>query len=202
MEKISDFLSVNSGYGNGYGDGSGSGSGDAFGSGFGSGISQINGRTVYQIDGVETILTNIKGNVAKGYVLRSDLSLASCYVAKGHNMFAHGITIQKAVDALQEKIFQEIDAETAISMFLKKFSDPNKKYPAKDFYVWHHHLTGSCEIGRDAFVKDGGYDLENDTFTVHEFIEITKNSYGGDIIRQLENALKDEIEKGQVVMML
>lgn len=162
MEKISDFLSVNSGSGYGYGDssgdgfgdgsgfgfgdgssdgdgfgfgdglgsgsgsgdgdgygsgsgsgyGSGSGSGDAFGSGFGSGISQINGRTVYQINGVETILTNIKGNVAKGYVLRSDLSLASCYVAKGHNMFAHGITIQKAVDALQEKIFQEIDAET------------------------------------------------------------------------------------------
>lgn len=190
MEKISDFLSVNSGSGNGDGDGSGNGSGY----GDGSGISQINGRTVYQIDGVGTILTNIKGNVAKGYVLYDDLSLDSCYVAKGHNMFAHGITIQEAVDALQEKIFQKIDTETAISMFLKKFPDPNKKYPAKDFYVWHHHLTGSCKMGRDAFVKDGGYDLENDTFTVHEFIEITKNAYGGDIIRQLETAVKKEKE--------
>ena len=75
-------------------------------------------------------------------------------------------------------------------MFLKEFSDLSKKYPARDFYVWHHRLTGSCEMGRNSFVKNGGYDLENDTFTVSEFIEITRNSYGGDIMRQLERRLE------------
>ena len=50
-------------------------------------------------------------------------------------------------------------------------------------------------MGRNAFVRNGGYDLENDTFTVKEFIDITKDSYGGEVIRQLEAALKER-ERG------
>ena len=41
------------------------------------------------------------------------------------------------------------------------------------------------------FVDQGGYDLDRDTFTVEEFIEITKNSYGRDAIK----ALAEEIER-------
>ena len=46
-------------------------------------------------------------------------------------------------------------------------------------------------MGRNNFVRNGGYDLENDTFTVQEFIGITKNAYGGDIIRQLESRVSE-----------
>lgn len=49
-------------------------------------------------------------------------------------------------------------------------------------------------MGRDMFVKNGGYDLEKDMFTVKEFIDITQNEYGGDIIKQLE----DEINKREL----
>jgi hypothetical protein len=175
--KIKEFLSVNNGSGYGYGDGDG------------YGIKSINGDIVYQIDSIPTVIKHIKGNVAKGFILNSDLSLSPCYIVKGHNKFAHGETLEKALKDLEDKIFEDIDTDEAIELFLKEFSDLNKKYPAKDFYLWHNRLTGSCEMGRNSFVKNGGYDLEHDMFTVQEFIDITRNAYGGDIIKQLENTI-------------
>ena len=205
--KIKEFLSVNngdgsgygsgSGYGDGSGDGSGSGSGSGYGYGYGSGdgsgdgIKSINGDIIYIIDNTPTVIKHIKGNVAKGFILNSNLSLSPCYIVKGHNKFAHGKTLEKALKDLQNKFFEDMDTDEAIQLFLKEFSDLNKKYPAKDFYVWHNRLTGSCEMGRNSFVKNGGYDLEHDTFTVQEFIDITRNAYGGDIIKQLENTIKE-----------
>lgn len=185
-----------SGYGSGYGygNGSGSGSGNGYGSGDGSGISSFNGMDVHQIDNVPTIIKTVRGNIAKGYILVDDMTLSPCYVAKGQNLFAHGETAQKAVQALQEKIYANMDTDTAIETFLQEFPDCEKKYPAKDFYIWHNRLTGSCEMGRNKFVTKHGFDLEHDTFTVQEFIDITKNDFGGDVIRQLEKHMKGDAE--------
>ena len=47
-------------------------------------------------------------------------------------------------------------------------------------------------MGRNSFVKSGGYDLDNDKFTVQEFINITRNAYGGEIIKELEEKIKNE----------
>ncbi len=152
----------------------------------------FNGQQVYQIDRIATILKQVKNNVAKGFILNDDFTLTPCYVVKGHNKFAHGETLKKAMEDLENKIFEDMDTDEAIDMFLNEFSDLNKKYPAKAFYIWHNRLTGSCEMGRNSFVKNGGYDLENDTFTVAEFIEITKNAYGGDIIKRLSDRLLSE----------
>ena len=182
------------GYGYGYGDGSGYGYGYGDGSGDGSGISTFNGQRVYQVDGVPTIISKVRGNIAKGFILCDDFTLSPCYIAKGHNKFAHGKTLKMAVEDLENKIFEDMDPEEAIRLFLQEFSDPDKKYPAKAFWVWHNRLTGSCEMGRNNFVRNGGYDLENDTFSVQEFIDITKNAYGGNVIQKLENALHQTLE--------
>ncbi len=188
--------------GYGYGFGSGSGSGYGFGYGYGSGsgydIKMYCGAPVFQIDGVPTIISKVRENIARGFILCDDLTLDPCYVAKGHNKFAHGKTLAKAVEDLQNKIFADMDPEEAIALFLKEFPDPHKKYPAKEFWVWHNRLTGSCEMGRNAFVQNGGYDLEHDTFTVQEFIDITRNAFGGAVIRQLEETLqRNETEAGR-----
>ena len=207
MEKIKEFLNISSGsgdgsgygsgdgsgYGSGYGYGYGYGDGYGYGSGYGYGIKAINGDIIYQIDDIPTIIKQVRNNVAKGYILNNDLSLTPCYIVKGHNKFAHGETVKKAMEDLENKIFEDMDTDEAIEMFLKEFSDLDKKYPAKDFYIWHNRLTGSCEMGRNSFVRNGGYNLEKDTFTVQEFIDITKNAFGGEIIRQLENAIKGQI---------
>lgn len=176
------------GFGFGYGDGEGSGYGSGFGSGYGDGIKRINGMKVYRIDGLLTVITRVKLALAKGFILNSDLTLTPCYIAKGDGYFAHGKTVKEAEKALQEKIFENMDTEEAIGRFLCTFKK-GEKYKGQDFFLWHHYLTGSCEMGRRAFVRDRGLDLEA-YYTVEEFLELCKDSYGGDIIKQLQERLK------------
>ena len=185
--------SSSDGYGYGYGFSSGGGfsSSDGYGYGYDKDISKFNNDKVYLVDDVLTIIKKVKDNIARGYILNSDFTLQPCYIAKGHNKFAHGKTIRKAVEDLQNKIFEDMDTDKTIELFLQEF-ELDKKYKGKDFYIWHNRLTGSCEMGRQSFVKNKEIDLENDMFTVQEFIDLTRNDFGGDIIEQLEKTIKKE----------
>lgn len=165
------------------GDGSCYGSGD--GSGDGSDIKSFSGAAVHMIDGVPTILTAIHRNTAKGYILRDDLTLDPCYIAKAGNCFAHGDTLEKAVADARDKLFDDMPEDERIAAFMEAH-ERGVKYPARDFYDWHHRLTGSCRMGRDEFVRAHGIDLENGMYTVEEFVAITRNSYGGAVIARLE----------------
>ena len=173
------------GYGGGSGYGYGGGSGD--GSGSGDGLKSINGQTVDMIDDVPTILTSIIGNAAKGFIVCADFSLAPTFVCKQGNTFAHGETLHKAREALLEKLFDDMPTEDRIAAFCAEFK-PGVKRPAMDFFSWHHRLTGSCEQGRREFARQHGVDLESDKLTPEEFFALTRDSYGGSIIRQTEEA--------------
>ena len=183
------------GYGFGYGDGSGDGFGNGFGNGFGygfgsgdgfgNGINTFCGKKVYIIDDMQTIIESVRGNIAKGYILQSDLTLTPCHVVKENGKFAHGNTLREAFEALQEKLYDDSTEEQRLQKFREHFPDFSKEYPAKELFVWHHVLTGSCKAGREAFCRDNGIDINNDTFTIHEFISLTKNSYGGETIKKL-----------------
>ena len=170
-----------SGYGSGYGDYDGSGFGDCYG----SGLKSINGKKIYMIDGIAITISHIHGNIAKGTIVNRDLTETPCYIVKEGKYFAHGKTLAEAHTALQDKLFNKMPVEKRIA----KFWTCHKrgiKYPTKDFFEWHHKLTGSCLMGRQQFAKDHGVDLEGE-MTVEEFIALTKNSFGGDIIKRLEN---------------
>ena len=190
MEAIEEFLKVSSGdgygYGNGSGDGSGSGYGDGYGNGDGNGVKTFCGKRAYLIDGVQTIIESVRGNVAKGYILQSDLTLTRCCVVKENDKFAHGSTLREAYEALQEKLYDDSTEKERILKFRNHFPDFSKKYPARELFIWHHVLTGSCKAGREAFCRDRGIDVDKDEFTIHEFIEMTENSYNGDIIKKLK----------------
>ena len=108
---------------------------------------------------------------------------------KGNGYFAHGETVKEARQALIDKIFENMDTDEAIDKFLDTFKK-GKKYTAKDFYNWHHILTGSCEKGRKSFMKDRGIEFE-DKLSVDEFIELCEDSYGGDVIKQLKERYKN-----------
>jgi hypothetical protein len=174
------------GYGTGNGDGDGVGDGDGDGSGYGDGIKSFNNQPVNIIDKTQTIITSIKNNIAKGFILQPDLSLLPCYIAKGENQFAHGSTIHEAVESLQEKLLIKLSIEQRIFKFKEKFSSLKKKYKAIDYFNWHYFLTGSCNMGRMLFINQNNINLEKDKFTVLEFIEKTKNQYGSNIIDQLK----------------
>ena len=176
------------GYGDGYGysgcDGCGDRGGYGYGYGGGSGLKSINGKKVYIVDGTATTISHIHGNVAKGTIVNSDLTETPCYIVKEGRYFAHGNSLAEANAALQDKLFEEMPAEERIAEFWKCHKK-GVKYPTKDFFEWHHKLTGSCLMGRQQFAKDHDVDLEGE-MTVEEFIALTKNAFGGEIIKRLE----------------
>ena len=182
--------------GRGYGRGDNDGRGDGDGYGRGYGLISFNCQKVYYIDGIPVVIERVHGNLAKGYTVNKDLTTQKCYIVKHNNLFAHGETAREAERALQDKIFGNMNADEKIDAFLEEF-DLEAKYPARLFYEWHHKLTGSCEFGRKAFVKNHGIDLEKGTYTVAEFIEITKEDYGGDIIEQLSERIEEEKQKNE-----
>ena len=177
-----------SGFGSGFGSGSGSGSGSGYGDGSGSGygIKTFNGDKVYIIDDIPTIIKHVHDNVAKGYILNDDFTLTETFVVKENGKFAHGETLHEAFASLQEKLYDDSTEEERLEAFKKHFPDFTKKVSAKELFHWHHVLTGSCKQGRLAFCINKGIDIDKDAYTVHEFIELTQDSYGGDIIRKLK----------------
>lgn len=187
------------GSGSGFGGGSSFGSGSGFGSGYGSGngfgncnnsdgdisaIKSYNGQLVHNIDGVATIITFVRENIAKGFIVNEDMTLVQCYVARHGNTFAHGDTLKQAVAGLRDKMLEDMPVEERIEEFQKVFKD-GVKYPATDFFDWHNKLTKSCLIGRETFVINHNIDL-NCEMTVAEFIATCENYFGGEIIKKLK----------------
>ena len=191
-----------SGYGYGTGTGSGTGSGDGYGYGTGygygygygdnsgsdygldNGVKEVSGDTVYIVDNVPTIFKSVRDNIAQGFILQRDLTRKPCYIVKEQNKFAHGDTLHDAFTALQEKLYDDSTEEERIEAFRKKFPEYDTPYPNRDLFAYHHVLTGSCRMGRESFCQNKGIDL-NGTTTVREFIELTKGSYGSEIICKL-----------------
>ena len=193
-----DGFGYGSGYGSGYGQvygcgdgsGDGSGAGNSFGSGNGfgdcysSGLKNINGKKIYMVDGIAITISHIHGNTAKGTIVNNDLTETPCYIVKEGKYFAHGKTLAEANAALQDKLFNKMPVEKRIAAFWACHKK-GVKYPTKDFFEWHHKLTRSCLMGRQQFAKDHDVDLDGE-MTVEEFIALTKNAFGGDIIKRLE----------------
>ena len=207
------FGSVNGsgfGYGNGYGDryGSGSGTGSGYGNGYikcvngygdsdgnGSGygykdIKVLNGNIVDYIDDVPTIIIQVRGNIASGYIVKDDLTLDFCYIAKVENSFAHGNTLKKAFADAERKEMENMPIEKRIKKFMEVFGSLDSEHKGKEFYDWHHILTGSCKMGRDEFCKAHGINLKK-KYTVRYFLDITDESYGRDIIKLIRKAYKE-----------
>lgn len=170
-----------------YGDGYGCGAGGCGGSYSGKGVNELNGENVHLVDGIQTIIKSVHGNIAQGFILKSDLTLQPCYIVKENNKFAHGDTLHDAFTSLQEKLYDESTEEERIEAFVKKFPNYDTPYPNRDLFAYHHVLTGSCRMGRESFCKDKGINLDGST-TVRDFVFLTKDSYGSEIIRRLPQA--------------
>ena len=203
MESVRDWLAVSSGYGHGYGSGwrVGGGGGKSWGGdygyedrvyadhGYGDGdghnIKSYNGRAVYEIDGVQTLIDEIRHGFGVGSILNSDLTLTPCYVVKANNLFAHGETPCKAMEALRDKLLDGMTEDERIAAFWE-CHNREEKYNGRDLWHWHHRLTGSCEMGRNQLAADRGIDIDNSEWTVAEFVALCRDSYGGSVIRRLE----------------
>ena len=174
-----------------YDDGNDCGSGSVYctgsGKGYGYGIKEINGKEIYMVDDIPTIFKSIRNNIAKGFIVKSDLQFEPCYIVKENNQFAHGDTLKDAYMSLQEKLYDYSTEEERIEAFKKQFPEYDVKYDNKDLFVYHHVLTRSCRMGREAFMSNKGLSLDGNT-SVREFVKLTQDAYGGDIIKKLPEA--------------
>lgn len=87
----------------------------------------------------------------------------------------------KVLDAMNA--FTDVSGKLVQAVLDAKALPPAEEKPAP--VDWHHRLTGSCMAGRKAFCLNHQIDLEHDSFTVDEFILLTKDDYGGAVIRNM-----------------
>ena len=193
-----------SGFGYGYGYGSGCGNEYGYGRGyysdFGEGedgygygngdIPILNGNIVDDVDSIPTIIIQVKDNFAKGYIVKEDLTLESCYIAKVGNFFAHGKTLKEAFTDAGRKEMKNTPIKERIKKFVEVFGSLDSEHAGKEYYDWHHILTNSCQMGRDKFCEAHDIDLSK-KYTVKYFLDITKNSYGSNIIKLVREAYKN-----------
>jgi len=180
-ELIKLFLS-----GDGYGDGSGDGSGNGSGNGYGIRLLSYKGNKVHYIDNIPCYFISVNKSLlfAKVMVIdTSDLSVTKQFVFKFNDCFAHGITLKDAKRDAEAKYYSQLDVSERIASFNSTFKR-GIKYKSRLFYEWHSTLTGSCQSGKDLFIKQNNIDLDSE-MTVDEFISKTRNAYGGEIIEKL-----------------
>ena len=128
---------------------------------------------------------HINNDIAKGFIINTDLTLSVCYIVRNDYYYSHGKNLKAALKSLQEKTDLNLPISKRIENFKNKFKDFNKKAKASLLYNWHFKLTGSCKLGRDNFCANHNIDITKDKFNIYEFIELTKNQYGSDIIKLL-----------------
>ena len=180
------------GDGSGFGSGCGSGDGSGYSFGDGGGLKSYNRQQVYYIDCTPTLINSIHNNVAKGYIINANKTLSACFVVRIGNSFAHGETLKAAhADALSKHML-DMPEDERIEMFVNEHPAYDKAYPCQDLFKWHNILTGSCEMGRRSFCKNHGIDL-NSTYTVRYFLGITKDAYGGNIIKKVIEKYENQL---------
>ena len=184
IEKTRQFLAVDQ-----FTAGDGSGSGYGYGDGYGSGLREYDGRKVYYIDGIATLIDQVCVSYARGSVVNGDLTLSACYIAREGNFFAHGDTLREAAEDAHQKWMEQRPLSDRIGDFVAQHPSLETICSFEDLFEWHHVLTGSCEYGRRKFATANGL-KEGDTLTVAAFITLTRDAYGSDAIRQLEKAYK------------
>lgn len=138
------------------------------------------------IDDTPTLIESVHGQYAKGKILNIDLTLTHCYVARCRDFFAHGDTLAAAKADAEKKALKDEPIENRIDRFVSTYPDVDKAISNAELYKWHNSLTGSCEFGRKQFAKDHNIDIENGSMTIREFVELTKNAFGGEVIKQLK----------------
>ena len=171
------------GYGNGYGRGNGNGYGYGYGNGNGDGIKikQFKGNKVYYVDDIPCIFKSVHENYASVEVIDvNSLELNKAFIGKFENCFAHGETIREALEDARSKYYQSLDFNEVKEKLLTEFKEKGK-LTVKELYNWHGILTGSCRFGRTQFQSEHNL-KDDDLLTLEEFIELTKNAFGGDRI--------------------
>ena len=174
----------------GYGQGTAVGNcfvnGDGYCEAFSGGIKSINGDELILVDGIYIHIEKVVSDgILYGYSLNEDFTTKPLWAVKGDNYVGIGITMERAEDSLFKRTFRDTSHEERIAQFVKEHP-VDKPYSNADLIEWHHKLTASCRRGIRLFLAKHGITRDGYT-TVSEFIRLTENDFGGDIIKKLKD---------------
>ncbi len=96
------------------------------------------------------------------------------------------------MDALRDKLFEDMPEEERIAEFVQAFPSLDTACGNAELFEWHHRLTGSCLQGREQFCRDHGLSHTEGKTTVREFIRLTQDAYGGGTIHRLKETYLEE----------
>ena len=142
---------------------------------------------VVQIDGINTTIQCVRGDIARGFIVNDDLTLTKIFVARIGDTFAHAESAKAAIESCRLKLLLDSDPTERVAMFLKT---AKLSYSGHELLGIHRALTGACIAGQQAFVKNQGIDLDRN-YTLPEFCDITIGAFGGSVIR----ILKEQVGK-------
>lgn len=136
-------------------------------------IISFENKPVYQIPFISSsfIITKIRGNIARCTEINSDFTLHQYYVVKDGDITGCGSNLKQAYNCTLEQKAKYDNINANITEFFKAFN-LNKKYPAWQFYHWHHKLTGSTRGERNKLFRKYKIDPDKDNLTVKEFCDI------------------------------
>ena len=176
-------------YGGGYGSGSGCGYVDVDGDGSDIRIQSYKGKSVYYVDNIPCVFKSVHNDWASVEIINNDdFTTQTAFLGKFENVIAHGDTIRDAITDAKTKYFSQFDFEKIKEMFLQEFSK-KEKMTVKELYDWHGLLTGSCRFGRSQFQEEHGL-KDTDELTLEQFVELTKDAFGGPKIKELLKLIK------------
>lgn len=90
-----------------------------------------------------------------------------------------------------KEYLDSIPYKRRVNSFMAKYNMTDK-YPVKDLLRWHMIVTKSCPEGIKTFAENHGMDIENGMMTVPECIELAKDAFGGDILKDVEIYMKSK----------
>lgn len=96
---------------------------------------------------------------------------------------------RSAMLALRKKIFETTTQEERVENFVNTYT-PDELHTADEWIEAHQILTGACYVGSHRFIKKMGI-KRYEKFTTLEFLEITKNAYDHDVIKDVLKKYKE-----------
>lgn len=96
--------------------------------------------------------------------------------------------LKEKYDSIDDK-YKRMSIDDKINAFIEEY-DLDEEVNVIELQKWHRILTNSCLVGRLKFMKEHKVN-DRSMVTVRDFIGMTKNDFGGDIIKKLEEAYNE-----------
>lgn len=158
---------------------------------------RFNGYQVYVIEKRAVFIDSVHGHCASGgFVYRKDgwllglkrrttLPTKIVYVP---GAYGFGKTVREAWQAARDRAWRRMPLEVRIAEVKEQYPSLSSTATWQEWGDVHAMITGSCEKGRQEWIKQRGPEVR---VTMEEFLRATESDYGNENIKKLKEAYEN-----------